>query len=77
MRGAHPLTGRQVVHSAEIFTDLNPIEQVFAKLKRLLRKATAVEAVGDGISCSQPSYQRNAPTISKKLDTPQPKFIPL
>ena len=75
--GAHPLTGRQVVLSAEIFTDLNPIEQVFAKLKRLLRKAAArtVEAVWDAIGqllsafvpkeCA--SYFKNAGYASTKI----------
>jgi transposase len=60
--------------------DLNPIEQVFAKLKHLLRKAAArtVEASGPlSVRHSRPSCQRNVPTISKTQDTHQPKLIPL
>src|SRR5277367_5253300 len=44
---AHPLRGSQALLPAKILTDLNPIEQVFAKLKHFLRKAAArtVDAV--------------------------------
>ena len=48
--------------------DLNPIEQVFAKLKHLLRKAAArtVDAVCAAIGeVLKPSHPQNAPTISK------------
>jgi hypothetical protein len=49
---AHPLSRRQVVLPSEILADLNPIEQVFAKLKHLLRKAAArtVEAICAAVS---------------------------
>jgi transposase len=60
--------------------DLNPIEQVFAKLEHLLRKPTREPSRPSGpqsVRCSQPSRQRNAPTTSKTQDTHQPKFIPL
>jgi transposase len=45
--------------------DLNLIEQIFAKLKHLLRKAAArtVEASAPQLAkSSEPSPQRNAPT---------------
>ena len=60
--------------------DLNPIEQVFAKLKTLLRKADerTIEAtwrqIGD---CWTTSPAKNAPTISPTPATRQPKPIML
>jgi len=60
--------------------DLNPIEQAFAKLKTLLRKAAerTVELLGSASApCSQPSPRRNAPTTSSMLDTLQRKPIML
>jgi transposase len=49
--------------------DLNPIEQVFAKLKHLLRKAAAREpstrSAPQSAAHSMPSRLTNAPTISK------------
>jgi transposase len=63
--------------------DLNPIEQVFAKLKHLLQKAAArtVEAVcatiGEVLASSQHSHRKNAPTISETQATRQPKLIML
>ena len=50
--------------------DLNPIEQVFAKLKHLLRKAAAPKSF-------RPSPQTNAPTTSPTQDTIEPNFITL
>ena len=38
---SHPIGRRQAVLPAEILAYLNPIEQLFAKLKHLLRKAAA------------------------------------
>lgn len=55
--------------------DLNPIEQVFAKLKHFLRKAAArtIDAVGEIL---QALKQTNVPAISR---TPviEPRFIML
>ena len=61
--------------------DLNPIEQVFAKLKHLLRKAAArtVEAICTASEqiLRDRSHHRNAPTTSETQDMLKPKFIPL
>jgi len=60
--------------------DLNPIEQVFAKLKHLLRKAaartpeTVCTAIGPSSDCSRP---KNAPTISGTQAMLKPKIITL
>ena len=51
--------------------DLNPIEQVFAKLKTLLRKAeerTVEPSGGASAPCSNASPQPNAPTTSETPD---------
>jgi len=60
--------------------DLNPIEQVFAKLKHLLRKCAARTSTGSAkqsAACSMPSRPRSAPTISKTQDTHGPDIIML
>ena len=60
--------------------DLNPIEQVFAKLKHLLRKAAARSAeticvtIGEILRAFRPP---NAPTISETQAMPNPKSIVL
>jgi transposase len=61
--------------------DLNPIEQVFAKLKHLLRKAAArtLETV---VAAVAPTPRRlpppkNATTTSKMQAMDRPKIIPL
>ena len=59
--------------------DLNPIEQVFAKLKHLLRKAAArtVEAYASrSVTSSVRSPPRNAPTTSE-TQVIKPKIITL
>ncbi len=51
--------------------DLNPIEKLFSKLKALLRKAANDRSTNSGrksASCSAPSPQTNAQTISPLLD---------
>jgi hypothetical protein len=53
--------------------DLNPIEQVFAKLKRLLRKAAASQSAKSSEHLRPP----NAPTSSETLAMPNPKSIVL
>jgi len=60
--------------------DLNPIEQIFAKLKTLLRKADArsIEATGDrSAHSSTASHPRNAPITSPMLDMLPLKMIAL
>ena len=61
--------------------DLSSIEQVFAKLKHLLRKAAArtVEAVSAAIGqlLSAFTSMECANYFEKMRDTPQLKFIPL
>jgi transposase len=58
--------------------DLNPIEQVFAKLKHLLRKAAARSAetirviIGEILRAFTPA---DAPTISETHAMPNPKSI--
>ena len=79
MRALMRSRGAKLFFLPKYSPDLNPIEQVFAKLKHLLRKAAArtVEAVWAAIGQFQPSRQTNAPTTSKTQDMPQLKFIPL
>jgi hypothetical protein len=64
----------KTVRAPKYSPDLNPIEQVLAKLKHLLRKASAPSTLSglQSVSCSQPSPQRNAPTTSKAPDTASP-----
>jgi hypothetical protein len=59
--------------------DFNPIEQIFAKLKALLRKERSVEALWNRIAClldafSMPSSQMNALTTSASPDMLQVKW---
>ena len=53
--------------------DLNPIEQVFAKLERLLRKAAASQSAKSSEHLRPP----NAPTSSETQAMPNPKSIML
>ena len=60
--------------------DLNPIEQAFAKMKTLLRKADArtIDETWRTIGpCSTASRQKNAQTTFQTLDTLQPNQIAL
>ena len=60
--------------------DLNPIEQVFAKLKHLLRKAPRAPSkpsAPQSASSSEPLHPTNAPTTSKTQDMDKPNFITL
>jgi len=60
--------------------DLNPIEQVFAKLKHLLRKAAARtgEAIASpSLKSFRTSPQTNAPTTSLTQAIDEPKIIML
>ena len=77
-RGAqrHPTAGARLILLPKYSPDLNAIEQVFAKLKHLLRKAAARsrEAVSESLSsCSTPTRRTNVPTTSETQDTPDLK----
>jgi hypothetical protein len=70
----------KAVLSPQILPALNPIEQVFAELKHLLRKAAArtLEAVVVAIRHLLDAYTpKNAPTTSPTKDTRKPENIPL
>ena len=59
--------------------DLNPIEQVFAKLKHLLRKAAARSAETICVTIGEilRAFTPNAPPISETQAMPNPKSIML
>jgi len=72
--------GAKLLFLPKYSPDLNPIEQVFAKLKHLLRKAaarTAEDLTAAVVGSSPPSHRRNAPTTSETQDILQPKDITL
>ena len=76
---AHPSVGAKLFFLPKYSPDLNPIEQVFAKLKHLLRKAAGRTV--DGLRRnrplqSMPSPPRNAPTTSK-IQAIEPNAITL
>jgi hypothetical protein len=77
---AHSLGWRQTLLPAEILTRPNPIEQVFAKLKHLLRKVGArqVEPIGAAIGETLGAFTaQEYPTISETQAMHQPKIIML
>ena len=77
VRHAINAAGARLLFLPKYSPDLNPIEQVFAKLKGLVRKAAprTLDAVSDAIAKpSPPSRPTNAQTISQAQDTPQPKY---
>jgi transposase len=77
VRRAIRAVGARLLFLPPYSPDLNPIEQVFAKLKALLRKAAerTVEATWQRIgSLLTPSHRRNAPIISETLDMPLPRW---
>ena len=53
--------GASILHLPSYSPDLNPIEQVFAKLKTLLRKAAArtKDALWDAIGCLVDAFEPN------------------
>ena len=72
--------GASLLYLPPYSPDLNPIEQVFAKLKALLRKAAARTRRRSGrqsVNCSTASRRTNARTISATADTSSPKSNPL
>jgi putative transposase len=76
VRNAIKTAGASLLFLPKYSPDLNPIEQVFAKLKGFVPKAAprTLDAVSDAIlKPSQPSRLKNAQTISKAQDMLQPK----
>jgi transposase len=71
VRNAIEVCGARLVYLPAYSPDLNPIEQIFAKLKALLRRAavSTVDALWNAIGDSSPnSPQPNAQTISPTQD---------
>jgi len=79
IRRAIRCAGAKLILLPEYSPDLNPIEQVFAKLKHLLRKACAprTPSAPPSRTCSKPTRQTNAPTTSRIQDMTAPDPIPL
>ena len=76
VRKAIRAVGARLVFLPKYSPDLNPIEQVFAKFKTLLRKAEArsYEAISDASGKSSPSTRPpNAPHTSRTQDTGKAK----
>jgi transposase len=71
VRRAIRATGAKLFFLPPYSPDLNPIEQAFAKLKTLLRKAAdePSKPLGSASACScRPSLRRNVPTTSGMPD---------
>jgi transposase len=71
---------REAAVPAAYSPDLNPIEQVFAKLKTLLRKAQerSIDATWKRIGSLLDAFShKNAPTTSEIADMLQSKMITL
>ena len=72
--------GASLLYLPPYSPDFNPIENAFAKLKALLRKAAerTVDGLWDAIGrLSTPSPQPSAKTTSPPLDTTQPDRLML
>ena len=67
----HPLSrGAKLFFLPKYSPDLNPIEQVFAKLKHLLRKRPREPSAVAATVSSSTYIARSAPTTSKTPDMP-------
>ena len=81
VRRAIRASGARLLFLPPYSPDLNPIEQVFAKLKHLMRKAKerTVDALPGNAPahCSKPSNPANAKTTSSMQATLHPKMIML
>ena len=80
VRSAIEKAGASLLYLPPYSPDFNPIENAFAKLKALLRKAAerTVESLWTEIGdLLPPSAQPNAPTISQPQDTTLHERIPL
>jgi len=74
VRDAIRAAGAKLFYLPPYSPDLNPIEQVFAKLKLLLRKPQSARSKPPGNAsgtCSITSRHMNAPRTSETLDTRQ------
>ena len=80
VRRAIRAAGAKLLFLPPYSPDLNPIEQVFSKLKTLMRKAAerTVEDTWRRVgSCSTSSPPKNAPTTSVTPDMLQSKTVTL
>ena len=80
IREAIEAAGATLLYLPPYSPDFNPSEQLFAKLKALLRKAASAPSKGSGTAspiCSKPSRRRNAPTTSAMPDMLHNKWKPL
>jgi transposase len=73
---------RQLIHAAgaklpKYSPDLNPIEQVFARVQHFLRKAAARTICPRSAKSSELLHPTSAPTISKTQAMHKPKCIML
>ena len=71
VREAIEAAGARLLYLPAYSPDFNPIEQLFAKLKALLRRPPSVQSTACGTASphsSTPSRQRNAPITSATLD---------
>lgn len=62
--------GATVLYLPPYSPDLNPIEQMFAKLKALLRKAAAAPGTPFGIPSATSSMRSAQPNVATTLRTP-------
>ena len=80
VRAAIEAVGASLLYLPPYSPDFNPIENAFAKLKAMLRRAAArtVDALWKVIAQpSKPSHQRSAPTTSQQPDTIHTDRLPL
>ena len=80
VRRAIRASGARLLFLPPYSPDLNPIEQVFAKLKHLMRKAKEEPSTLPGNApahCSKPSNPANAKPTSSMQATLHPKMITL
>lgn len=76
IRAAIRAAGARLLFLPAYSPDLNPIEQVFAKIRALLRKAKArsIEDVDAALGALLDDVnQKNVPAISLRQDTSQPQ----
>jgi hypothetical protein len=77
VRRAIRAAGAKLLFLPPYSPDLNPIEQVFAKLKTPLRNAPSMPPGSASAACSTPSNPPSAPITSKIVAMLQSKTITL